>query len=125
MGPPAFVAAIADAAQCGSHPTQQQGATSPHITLEMGELLSEALDEVEKCAWNFDFYAESEPAFLQDQVVASAALDSRIVYDPTFEAFTMGNSCCQAVDQQAGKQSHIKGSFDDGQRVATDGLQNS
>jgi succinate-semialdehyde dehydrogenase/glutarate-semialdehyde dehydrogenase len=37
---------------------------------------------VEKCAWNFEFYADSAPGFLQDQVVASAATDSRIVFDP-------------------------------------------
>ena len=53
------------------------------ITLEMGKPLAEALGEVEKCAWNFDFYADAAPGFLQDQVVASGATDSRIVYDPS------------------------------------------
>ncbi len=52
------------------------------ITLEMGKPLAEAVGEVEKCAWNFDFYADAAPGFLQDQVVASSASDSRIVYDP-------------------------------------------
>ena len=52
------------------------------ITLEMGKPLAEALGEVEKCAWNFDVYADAAPGFLQDQVVASSATDSRIVYDP-------------------------------------------
>ena len=52
------------------------------ITLEMGKPLAEAVGEVEKCAWNFDFYAEAAPGFLADQVVASSATDSRIVYDP-------------------------------------------
>lgn len=52
------------------------------ITLEMGKPLAEAVGEVEKCAWNLDYYAEHGPAFLADQVVASAATDSRIVYDP-------------------------------------------
>lgn len=52
------------------------------ITLEMGKPLAEALGEVEKCAWNFDVYAEAAPGFLQDQLVASSATDSRIVYDP-------------------------------------------
>jgi succinate-semialdehyde dehydrogenase/glutarate-semialdehyde dehydrogenase len=52
------------------------------ITLEMGKPLAEAVGEVEKCAWNFEFYADSAPGFLQDQVVASAATDSRIVFDP-------------------------------------------
>jgi succinate-semialdehyde dehydrogenase / glutarate-semialdehyde dehydrogenase len=52
------------------------------ITLEMGKPLAEAVGEVEKCAWNFDFYADAAPGFVRDQVVASAATDSRIVYDP-------------------------------------------
>jgi succinate-semialdehyde dehydrogenase / glutarate-semialdehyde dehydrogenase len=52
------------------------------ITLEMGKPLAEAVGEVEKCAWNFDFYADAAPGFLQDQVVASSASDSHIVYDP-------------------------------------------
>lgn len=52
------------------------------MTLEMGKPLIEALGEVDKCAWNFDFYAEAAPRFLQDQVVASGASDSRIVFDP-------------------------------------------
>lgn len=52
------------------------------VTLEMGKPLAEALGEVEKCAWNFDHYADAAPGFMQDQVVASSASDSRIVYDP-------------------------------------------
>lgn len=52
------------------------------MTLEMGKPLAEALGEIEKCAWNFDVYADAAPGFLQDQVVASSATDSRIVYDP-------------------------------------------
>jgi succinate-semialdehyde dehydrogenase/glutarate-semialdehyde dehydrogenase len=55
---------------------------APLITIEMGKPLAESLGEVEKCAWNMDFYAEQGPAFLADQVVASGAADSRIVYDP-------------------------------------------
>ena len=51
------------------------------MTREMGKPLAEAVAEVEKCAWNFEFYAEAAPGFLQDQVVASAAADSRIVFD--------------------------------------------
>jgi succinate-semialdehyde dehydrogenase/glutarate-semialdehyde dehydrogenase len=43
------------------------------ITLEMGKPLAEALGEVEKCAWNFDVYADAAPGFLRDQVVASSA----------------------------------------------------
>lgn len=52
------------------------------ITLEMGKPLAEAVGEVEKCAWNFEYYAESTPGFLSDLVLPSAATDSRVVYDP-------------------------------------------
>ena len=52
------------------------------ITQEMGKPLSESLGEVEKCAWNFDYYAGQGEAFLADQVIASSAADSRVVYDP-------------------------------------------
>jgi len=52
------------------------------ICLEMGKPLQEACAEVDKCAWNFDFYADSAPAFLQDEPVPSNASDSRIVFDP-------------------------------------------
>ena len=60
----------------------QKAELAPLATLEMGKPLSEALGEVEKCAWNFDFYADAAPGFLADEVVASSATDSRIVYDP-------------------------------------------
>ncbi|RYX94341.1 MAG: NAD-dependent succinate-semialdehyde dehydrogenase [Comamonadaceae bacterium] len=52
------------------------------ITLEMGKPLAEALAEVDKCALNFDYYAANAPGFLADEIVASSASDSRIVYDP-------------------------------------------
>jgi succinate-semialdehyde dehydrogenase / glutarate-semialdehyde dehydrogenase len=52
------------------------------ITLEMGKPLTEAIAEVEKCALNFDFYAQHAPGFMADKVVPSGASDSRIVYDP-------------------------------------------
>jgi len=52
------------------------------ITLEMGKPLAEARAEIEKCAMTCDFYAEHAAAFLNDEPVASAAGDSRVVYDP-------------------------------------------
>lgn len=52
------------------------------ITLEMGKPLAESLAEIEKCAWNFDYYAEQGPAFLSDQIIDSSASDSRVVFDP-------------------------------------------
>ena len=52
------------------------------ITLEVGKPITESLAEVEKCAWNFDFYASQAAGMLEDTLVATHAQDSRIVYDP-------------------------------------------
>ncbi len=52
------------------------------ITLEMGKPIVEAEAEIEKCAWNCDFYADKAPEFLGDEVVPSGATESRVVYDP-------------------------------------------
>lgn len=52
------------------------------ITLEMGKPIVEAEAEVEKSAWNCDFYADKAAEFLGDQIVASNASESRVVYDP-------------------------------------------
>ncbi|EIZ77735.1 putative NADP+ dependent succinate-semialdehyde dehydrogenase [Novosphingobium sp. Rr 2-17] len=51
-------------------------------TLEMGKPLTEAKAEIEKCAWNFEYYAQAAPDYLSDQIIASSATDSRVVYDP-------------------------------------------
>ena len=37
------------------------------ITLEMGKPRKDAEAEIEKCAWNCDYYAEHGPRFLADQ----------------------------------------------------------
>jgi succinate-semialdehyde dehydrogenase/glutarate-semialdehyde dehydrogenase len=52
------------------------------ITDEMGKPIVEAEAEVEKCAWNCDFYAENAPVFLADEAVASSASHSAVVFDP-------------------------------------------
>lgn len=52
------------------------------MTLEMGKPLTEARGEVEKCALNFEFYAAHAEQIIADEVVASSARDSRIVYEP-------------------------------------------
>lgn len=52
------------------------------ITLEMGKPITEARAEVEKCAWNFEHYADAAPEYLAEQVIASNAADSRVVFDP-------------------------------------------
>lgn len=52
------------------------------IVREMGKPLTEAEDEIEKCAWNCDFYAEHAPIWLADEAVASNATESAVVFDP-------------------------------------------
>ncbi len=52
------------------------------ITDEMGKPLAEAEAEIEKCAWNCEFYADRAPAFLAEENIASNASDSVVVYEP-------------------------------------------
>src|SRR5690242_4760889 len=52
------------------------------ITLEMGKPIAESAAEIEKCAWNCDFYADAGPRMLTDEPVASSATESAVVYDP-------------------------------------------
>jgi acyl-CoA reductase-like NAD-dependent aldehyde dehydrogenase len=52
------------------------------ITAEMGKSIGEAEAEVEKCAWNCDFYAENAERFLSDEPVATNAAESYVAYDP-------------------------------------------
>ena len=51
-------------------------------TLEMGKPITEAEAEVEKCAWNCDFYADNAAKFLADEPVTSSATESYISYQP-------------------------------------------
>ncbi|NBQ69358.1 MAG: NAD-dependent succinate-semialdehyde dehydrogenase [Nitrosomonadaceae bacterium] len=52
------------------------------ITEEMGKLLKEARAEVEKCATGCDYYADHAQAYLSDEVIASDASRSLVVYQP-------------------------------------------
>lgn len=52
------------------------------VTLEMGKLRKEALDEVEKCARGCDYYAEHAPAFIADEHVDTGAGRSFVAYQP-------------------------------------------
>lgn len=60
----------------------EKAALGRTITLEMGKPLAEAVGEVEKCARNFDYYAQAALSMLADEVVPSDASDSRIVRGP-------------------------------------------
>jgi succinate-semialdehyde dehydrogenase/glutarate-semialdehyde dehydrogenase len=52
------------------------------ITAEMGKPITEAESEIEKCAWNCEFYAEKAPDYLRDEEVPSNASHSLVSYEP-------------------------------------------
>ncbi|HZR98191.1 MAG TPA: NAD-dependent succinate-semialdehyde dehydrogenase [Chloroflexota bacterium] len=52
------------------------------ITAEMGKPIVEAEAEVEKCAWNCEFYAEHAAAFLTDERVETSAKLSYVAFEP-------------------------------------------
>jgi len=51
-------------------------------TLEMGKPIAEAAAEVDKCAWNCEFYAVQAERFLADEPVETDALSSWVAYQP-------------------------------------------
>ena len=52
------------------------------ISDEMGKLLKEARAEVEKCAVGCEHYADQAQSYLSDEVIASDASRSLVVYQP-------------------------------------------
>lgn len=52
------------------------------MTREMGKPFTEALAEVDKCAWTARFYADRAPEFLADRIVESPARRSWVSYEP-------------------------------------------
>jgi succinate-semialdehyde dehydrogenase/glutarate-semialdehyde dehydrogenase len=52
------------------------------ITVEMGKPIVEAEAEIEKCAWNCDFYAEHAARFLADEHVETDAPESYVAFEP-------------------------------------------
>ena len=52
------------------------------ITMEMGKILSEAEAEVEKCAWEADWYAEHGPQMLADTPAATGKVEAYVSYLP-------------------------------------------
>ena len=52
------------------------------LTSEMGKPIVEAEAEIEKCAWNCDFYAEHASRFLADQPVETNASESYVAFQP-------------------------------------------
>ncbi len=52
------------------------------ITKEMGKVIKEAVPEVEKCAWAFEYFAENAGKFLEPEVVKTDAGKSFIAFEP-------------------------------------------
>jgi succinate-semialdehyde dehydrogenase/glutarate-semialdehyde dehydrogenase len=52
------------------------------ITTEMGKPITQAEAEIEKCAWNCEYYAENGEQFLADREVATNARRSLIAFEP-------------------------------------------
>ncbi|HEV2249830.1 MAG TPA: NAD-dependent succinate-semialdehyde dehydrogenase [Candidatus Limnocylindria bacterium] len=52
------------------------------ITTEMGKPITEALAEIEKCAWSCDFYADHAAAYLADEPVETNARASYVSFQP-------------------------------------------
>ncbi|HEX5932687.1 MAG TPA: NAD-dependent succinate-semialdehyde dehydrogenase, partial [Pseudorhizobium sp.] len=52
------------------------------ITREMGKPIAESEAEIEKCAYNCDFYAEHAAAYLAEEPVPSNATESVVAFDP-------------------------------------------
>lgn len=52
------------------------------MTQEMGKPITQAKTEIEKCAWNCEFFAENAQAFLQDEFVETDAKKSYVHFEP-------------------------------------------
>ncbi len=61
---------------------ERQGLYARLMALEVGKPMREARAEVLKCAWVCEFYAEQGAALLADELVASDARESRVIYEP-------------------------------------------
>src|SRR5438034_7891602 len=52
------------------------------ITLEMGKLFRDSVEEIEKCARGCQFYAENGERFLEDEAAQTDAAESYVQYEP-------------------------------------------
>ncbi len=59
------------------------------ITSEMGKPLSESRDEIEKCAWLCEVYADNAEQWLADQQVAADGLSHTVVFQPLGVIFSI------------------------------------
>ena len=52
------------------------------MSLEMGKPITQAISEIEKCAWVCTYYAEQGPAFLEPETIKTNARKSYLSYQP-------------------------------------------
>jgi succinate-semialdehyde dehydrogenase/glutarate-semialdehyde dehydrogenase len=52
------------------------------ITAEMGKPITEARAEIDKCAWNCEFYADNAARFLADEPAPTNARESFVAFEP-------------------------------------------
>jgi len=52
------------------------------MTAEMGKPIVESEGEIEKCAWNCEYYAEMAPEFLANRPAKSSASESYVAFEP-------------------------------------------
>lgn len=64
------------------HLRERQAELARTATLEMGKPLVEAEAEVEKCAWNCEYYAENAETFLADEAITTNATESYVAFRP-------------------------------------------
>lgn len=53
-----------------------------YLTIEMGKPISQALAEVEKCAWNCQYIAKMGPEFLKDDIIETEMKKSLVRFAP-------------------------------------------
>jgi succinate-semialdehyde dehydrogenase / glutarate-semialdehyde dehydrogenase len=61
---------------------QQKARWAELLTAEMGKPIVEAEAEIDKCAWNCDFYAEHASEFLADENIQTNAKESYVEFQP-------------------------------------------
>lgn len=61
---------------------QRRGELAVLATLEMGKPVTEAEGEIDKCAWNFEHYAEHAGTYLADEILGGPCEQNAVVFDP-------------------------------------------
>ncbi|WP_017934254.1 aldehyde dehydrogenase family protein [Nocardioides sp. Iso805N] len=69
--------------------TERRETYAALITAEMGKPITEALGEIDKCAWNCEIVADLAPEWLADHEVVSAASRSWLSYEPLGVVFAV------------------------------------